>query len=60
MKIQQIDWKRWQPEVAATLMFVISGNKVLLIHKKRGLGAGKVNGPGGHIEPGENLFIILG
>jgi mutator protein MutT len=26
---------------------------VLLIHKKRGLGAGKINGPGGKIEPGE-------
>ena len=29
------------------------GDQVLLIHKKRGLGAGKINGPGGRIEPGE-------
>jgi len=27
---------------------------VLLIRKKRGLGAGKINGPGGKIEPGES------
>ena len=53
MKIEQIDWNHWQPEASATLMFVIRGEEVLLIHKKRGLGAGKVNGPGGHIEPGE-------
>ncbi len=32
---------------------MIHDNKVLLIHKKRGLGAGKINGPGGRIEPGE-------
>lgn len=35
------------------LLFVIDGARVLLIEKKRGLGAGKVNGPGGRIEPGE-------
>jgi 8-oxo-dGTP diphosphatase len=28
----------------------------LLIHKKRGLGAGKINGPGGKIEPGETAL----
>ncbi|MEM7395504.1 MAG: 8-oxo-dGTP diphosphatase, partial [Verrucomicrobiota bacterium] len=27
--------------------------RILLIHKKRGLGAGKINGPGGRLEPGE-------
>lgn len=53
MKINRIDWKSWQPEVSATLLFVIENDKILLIHKKRGLGAGKVNGPGGHIEKGE-------
>jgi 8-oxo-dGTP diphosphatase len=26
---------------------------MLLIHKKRGLGGGKINGPGGRLEPGE-------
>ncbi len=36
-------------------MFVIDEAKaeVLLIRKKRGLGAGKINGPGGKIDPGE-------
>ncbi|MCB1234535.1 MAG: 8-oxo-dGTP diphosphatase [Verrucomicrobiae bacterium] len=37
----------------ANLVFVTRGERVLLIHKKRGLGAGKINGPGGKIEPGE-------
>ncbi len=37
----------------ATLVFVICDGQILLIRKKRGLGAGKVNGPGGKIDPGE-------
>lgn len=39
----------------ATLMFVIdeARGEVLLIRKKRGLGAGKINGPGGKIDPGK-------
>jgi len=37
----------------ATLLFVRRGDEVLLIRKKRGLGAGKINAPGGKIEPGE-------
>lgn len=37
----------------ATLVFVVSDGQVLLIRKKRGLGAGKVNGPGGRLDPGE-------
>jgi 8-oxo-dGTP diphosphatase len=53
MKVADIDWPNWQPEVAATLLFVIKQGQILLIRKKRGLGAGKVNGPGGHIEAGE-------
>lgn len=47
------DWESWVPEVPATLMFVIRDGKILLIVKKRGLGAGKINGPGGKIDPGE-------
>ncbi len=38
----------------ATLLFVIRDGQILLIRKKRGLGAGKVNGPGGRIEEGES------
>lgn len=37
----------------ATLLFIFDGDRVLLIRKKRGLGAGKINGPGGKIDPGE-------
>lgn len=39
--------------VRATLLFVVQPGRVLLMHKKRGLGAGKINGPGGKCEPGE-------
>lgn len=53
MNLSEIDRKHWQPSQHATLLFVIQNGKVLLIHKKRGLGAGKINGPGGRIEPGE-------
>lgn len=48
-----IDWSTWQGEMLATLMFIVRDEKILLIEKKRGLGAGKINGPGGKIEPGE-------
>lgn len=48
-----IDWSGWEGEMPATLMFVIQGGRILLIEKKRGLGAGKINGPGGKIDPGE-------
>jgi 8-oxo-dGTP diphosphatase len=50
---QQMDWNAWKPVEKATLMFIIRDGQVLLIHKKRGLGAGKVNGPGGRLDPGE-------
>lgn len=38
----------------ATLCFIIKGGRVLLILKKRGVGAGKYNGPGGRMEQGES------
>ncbi len=49
------DWTQWQPSLRATLLFIIdeSNHSVLLIRKKRGLGAGKINGPGGKLDPGE-------
>lgn len=53
MRVANIDWESWQPELKATLMFVVRGDEVLLIRKKRGLGAGKINGPGGKVDPGE-------
>jgi 8-oxo-dGTP diphosphatase len=51
--IESRDWSTWQPTERATLCFVIKDGRILLIEKKRGLGAGKVNGPGGRLEPGE-------
>lgn len=50
------DWSTWQPRERANLCFVTRGDEVLLIHKKRGLGAGKINGPGGRLEPGETAL----
>lgn len=49
-----VDWTAWQPTVRATLMFIRDGDQVLLIRKKRGFGMGKVNGPGGKLDPGES------
>lgn len=49
----QVDWANWTPQERATLLFIVQEGQVLLIRKKRGLGAGKINGPGGRLEPGE-------
>jgi 8-oxo-dGTP diphosphatase len=49
-----IDWANWKAEQRATLLFVVRDGEVLLIHKKRGLGAGKINGPGGRLNNGES------
>lgn len=38
----------------ATLCYIIKDGKTLLIKKKRGLGAGLWNGPGGRVEEGES------
>lgn len=46
----------WEPELRATLLFVVKDERILLIRKKRGIGAGKVNGPGGKFEPGETAL----
>ncbi len=59
-----IDWPRWQPQDVATLTFVFrpevpvaqQTDEILLIRKLRGLGAGKVNGPGGRLEGDETLI----
>lgn len=53
LSVDHVNWQTWRPEQRATLLFVIREGKILLIHKKLGLGAGKINGPGGRIEPGE-------
>ena len=48
-----IDWSSWQPKELATLCFVRQGFRVLMIRKKRGLGAGKLTEWAGRLEEGE-------
>lgn len=48
-----MDWSAWKPDVLSVLCYIRRGDEVLLIRKKRGLGAGKISGPGGKIDPGE-------
>lgn len=50
-----IDWDTWVPVDVATLCFIRKEGKLLLILKKRGLGSGKYNAPGGRVEKGETL-----
>jgi 8-oxo-dGTP diphosphatase len=54
-RFDEIDWAHWTAVDICTLVFVLDGPRILLIRKKRGLGAGKVNGPGGRLEPGESI-----
>jgi 8-oxo-dGTP diphosphatase len=48
-----LDWAAWRPQDVAVLTFIRQPGRLLLILKKRGLGAGKFNAPGGRLEPGE-------
>ena len=43
------------PTPTSTLVFALRAGQVLLGYKKRGLGAGKITGIGGKIEPGESI-----
>ncbi|MEM7383508.1 MAG: SMC-Scp complex subunit ScpB [Verrucomicrobiota bacterium] len=49
----KVDWENWEPKERSTLMFICEDEQVLLIHKKRGLGEGKINAPGGKLDEGE-------
>ena len=51
--LADVQWDDWQATDPATLVFVVEGHRILLIHKKTGLGAGKINAPGGKVDPGE-------
>jgi 8-oxo-dGTP diphosphatase len=51
--VDRVDGANWRPREEGTLCFVIQDGQILLIEKKRGLGSGKVNGPGGRLEKGE-------
>lgn len=53
-RYEDIDWTKWTPQERATLLFVRRDGQVLLIRKKRGLGAGKINGPGGRLDAEES------
>ena len=54
---EKLDWPpTWEPTVRANLCFVVKAGRILLIRKKRGFGAGKINGPGGKIDPGETAM----
>jgi 8-oxo-dGTP diphosphatase len=54
MTFAEIDWNCWTPQERSVLCFIFRESEVLLILKKRGLGNGKINAPGGKIEPGES------
>lgn len=51
--VDDVDWATWSYTDDAVLCFIRDGDRLWLIRKKRGLGAGKINAPGGRIEPGE-------
>jgi ADP-ribose pyrophosphatase YjhB (NUDIX family) len=55
---ENIDWVSWQPQQRAVIVYITDRKrqKVLLIMKKTGLGKGKVNAPGGRLEPGESFL----
>lgn len=57
LHVDAIDWITWKPTEYANLCFVMRDGQILLIRKKRGLGAGKINGPGGRLEKGETALI---
>ena len=57
MRLPQLfNWSDFSPQEDAVILFVIANGRILLIHKKRGLGHGKVNGPGGRVDPGETTM----
>ena len=49
-KVADIPWGSWEPTERCVLTYVFDESKVLLIEKKRGMGQGYLNAPGGHIE----------
>ena len=49
-KVEDVPWGSWEPSERCVLTYVMDGDYVLLLLKKRGLGDGYYNAPGGHIE----------
>ena len=52
-EVLKMDWKSFKPDKEMVLCFVIDSGNILLMRKKRGIGKGKINAPGGKIEKGE-------
>ena len=55
-QLSEIDWNSWKAKDPATLVYIVKDDRVLLIRKKRGLGAGKINAPGGRLDEGETIL----
>ena len=57
-KCSDIDWDLWEPDDTerCVLSYIVDeeNDRMLFIEKLRGMGTGLLNGPGGHIEPGED------
>lgn len=51
--VDDMDWDNWDPTDICVITYLIDGERVLLIDKKRGLGTGYINAPGGHVEEAE-------
>lgn len=51
--VDAVDWEAWNYAEKAVICYLFEDDKVLMIHKKTGLGRGKVNAPGGRIESWE-------
>jgi len=51
--------KESHPDIRRTLLFLRSGDELLIAMKKRGFGQGKWNGVGGKLDPGETLEDAL-
>ena len=49
-----VPWDTWNPAECAVLCFVRNRDRILLIRKKSGMGAGKINGPGGRVKADEH------
>jgi 8-oxo-dGTP diphosphatase len=53
MQVDDINWETTTYDERAALCFIIDNERILVIRKKKGLGAGKIDAPGGRIKQGE-------
>jgi mutator protein MutT len=59
MKLEEYKKQHNVPAKQATLCFLLREDQILLAMKKRGVGAGRYNGTGGKLNPGESLEQAL-